>query len=98
MIPAVHPDDAIGASVHAGHRVRNLHLRDRVENLQDSHVRTWPAHEVLGRMRLGLTLRLREDRSVPGFRLLAVGSVDGQTGIVAEFGAWVSVWNVFVGG
>ena len=32
---AVHPDDAIGASKAAGHRVGHELLRDRIENLHD---------------------------------------------------------------
>ena len=52
MRPAVHPDDAIGAAEAAGNRVRDLLLRDRIENLEDPQRRAGAAHQVLHRVRL----------------------------------------------
>ena len=84
MRPAVHPDDAIGAPEAAGDRVGHELLRDRIENLQDAERRSGAAHQVLDRMRLRLTFRLREDRGVPGIGLLPIGVVQRQTGVVAK--------------
>ena len=96
MRAPVHPDDAVRAAEAARHRVGDERLRHRIENLQNPEVRPGAAHQVLHRVRLRLAFRLRENRRVPGLRLLTIGVVQRQARVVAQFGARRPMWLILV--
>jgi hypothetical protein len=88
MRSSVQPDSAVGVAEETGDRISDQRERSWIDDLVHPEIRTRSAHRIGGRVRLRLSLALRQDRGVPRSGLQPCGIIERNAGVVAQVRTW----------